>query len=93
MKKGDVIYYIFLVVTVTIFLIPSKYLVAGYTLSIIGWLWVLILAPSTLILFIWLSIKDARSRNWKSFTVRLAPFLSMVCIYVFWLYSKMQEFG
>ena len=59
-------FYICLIFSFVILLIPGEYKIAVYTPNILGWFWLVILIPLTLITFVWLLISDLKKSENKS---------------------------
>jgi len=81
-KKANIIFYIILLFSLLIFLLPSEYKVAGYSLNLLGWIWFLFLVPTTLVIFSWLSIIDLKKKNTRQFIIRLTIFTVALIITV-----------
>jgi hypothetical protein len=81
-NKTNIIFYIILLLSLVIFLLPPEYKVAGYSLNFLGWIWLLFLIPSTLFFFSWLSIVDLKKKNIKQFIIRLVFFTITLIITV-----------
>lgn len=81
-NKTNIIFYVILLLSLLIFLLPSEYKVAGYSLNLLGWIWFLFLVPTTLIIFSWLSIIDLKKKDAKQFIIRLTVFTVVLIITV-----------
>lgn len=60
-----------LILTGTIYSMPSKILMAVYTPSYIGWGLIIFLIPSCILMLVWLSILDLKNKNIISFLRRI----------------------
>ncbi|TXE15798.1 hypothetical protein ES692_14985 [Psychroserpens burtonensis] len=70
-KKLETYFTIFLIISAVLYSLPSSLLMAVYTPSYLGWA-ALFLILVTLGLFIWLSILNAKNRNYKKIMKRFA---------------------
>lgn len=94
MKKLDFLFYLVLIISLVLLLLPSEYKMAVYTPNYLGWFWLVICLPTTLLLFIWLLIKDVRSKNWRVLTNRTSIFILTLFLSIwYWLYmtKKLED--
>ena len=76
-KKLETYFTIFLITSAVLYSLPSSLLMAVYTPSYLGWT-ALFLILVTLVLFIWLSILNAKNKNYKKTITR---FVFLIVIY------------
>jgi hypothetical protein len=85
-SKLSLVFYTLLLSSFLILFFPTQFKVAGYSLSILGWIWILIFIPSTVFLLIWLVIKDINKRNWSDLIIRGLIFITILTISVgYWI--------
>ncbi|GGG36274.1 hypothetical protein GCM10011344_41440 [Dokdonia pacifica] len=82
MKKIDIIFYSLLVLCIVIRFIPAEYMVAVYTPSLLGWVFIAFFVPVTLILFAYLLIYDLRNKRLKMLFMRVLYFTLTVSFFV-----------
>src|SRR6478752_3001629 len=93
MKKIDSIFYIALIISFIVLLLPAQYKAAIYSLNYLGWFWLLICLPTTAVTFIWSGIQDLKSENWRRLSIRGVVFVSVLVISIgFWFY-RAHELG
>ena len=92
-KRINLVFYLGLVLSFAILILPYQYKAAVYTPNILGWFWLLVLLPGTLVTLIWASIINIRSRNWRQFKTRMLIFVSVILISVAYWFYKANEMG
>lgn len=87
--KLNYIFYISLVLSFIILLFPLEYKMGGYTPNILGWIWLILLIPVTLITFFYLLITDLRNKtNKKELLRRTIFFLAIILLSImYWFYQ------
>ncbi len=87
------LFYITLSISFIILLIPSHYKMGVYTPNYLGWFWLLVCLPTTLITFIWAGIQDIKNKIWRELVIRVLIFISILIIsFGYWFY-KAHESG
>jgi hypothetical protein len=56
---------------VFIILLPIKILYGVYSPTVLGWIWILLLFPFLIIIFIILTVRDIKETKYKAFFLRL----------------------
>jgi hypothetical protein len=82
------LFYICIIGTLLIFLLPQEYFIAVYSPSILGWLWVLFFLPFTFITYFVGGIYNYRDREWKPIKMRSIVLGIVLILYAFyWVYK------
>lgn len=78
-------FYILLALTVIVRFLPMDWLIGIYSPSFLGWIWVLGLLPSTVILFLILLFKDIKTGRWKDLGFHsLALLMGVALVMLHW---------
>lgn len=72
------IFYICLIFSFVILLVPGEYKIAVYTPNILGWFWLTVLIPLTFITFILLLISDFKKNRKKTLLIRSLIFITVL---------------
>ena len=87
-KKLNLLFYLSLPLSFIIFLIPSEFKIAVYSPNYLGWFLLIILLPTTLISFIWLTVLDFKKNNKQNSVKRfLLLFIIIVLSIIYWKYK------
>jgi len=80
-------FYIALISSIVLFIIPSEYVMGVYSPNILGWIWFVVTLPLTFISFIWAGISNYKNKNWKELAVRSLIFIIVIFFSVaYWFY-------
>ena len=82
------LFYICITGTVLIFFIPQKYHFAVYSLSIIGWIWVLFFIPFTFIAFVVGGMLNFKDQEWKPIKKRSIILGILMVFYAFYWFFR-----
>lgn len=86
------LFYISLILSFIIFLLPIEYKMGVYTPNILGWVWLTILTPITLILFQFLLITDIKNKRKKQLFNRCVSFFAIIILSIFyWFYQAIKK--
>ncbi len=84
-KKLRSAYYVFLIVSIIIYIIPGKFKMAVYGLNYLGWL-TIVVAILTILMFLWLLILDIKNKNFKALFKRIIVFILALLVCVIYSY-------
>jgi|SRR5690606_36074876 hypothetical protein len=90
-RKVNLIFYLGLATSVLLFLLPPEYKMGVYSPNYLGWFWLLVCLPVTLITFIWSGISDIMTKSWRALTIRIVIFIAVFFISVtYWFYMAYE---
>ena len=86
-KRIDYIFYISFSLSFILFVLPIKYTWVGFGPTIIGWIWIALLIPISLISFLWKTVFDIKNKRLKEMTKRTLFFAIIIYISIsYWFY-------
>jgi|APTNR8051073442_1049403.scaffolds.fasta_scaffold00157_52 hypothetical protein len=92
-KTIGIIFYISLTMSFILLILPPEITWGVYTPNYLGWFWLLVCLPTTLITFIWAGIQDIKNKIWRELVIRVLIFISILIIsFGYWFY-KAHESG
>lgn len=63
-RRSDNLYYLLVAITTIIRLLPFHFLIGIYNPTVLGWIWMVFLAPITCLAFVLLVRRDIMEKNW-----------------------------
>ena len=92
MKKLDILFYFALALSLLIFLLPYQYKAAVYTPNVLGWIWLVLLLPLTVVSFVLASINNIKNKNWRDIKLRSTVFIFVLLLsIVYWYLVATQQ--
>ncbi|EDP96257.1 hypothetical protein U8527_09105 [Kordia algicida OT-1] len=87
LEKINIFFYIGLLISFIIFLLPGEYKIAVYTPNYLGW-FMLSLAGLSLLTYFWLLMVDFKKKNFKRLLRRTLFLITIIGISVaYWFYK------
>ncbi len=90
-KTVNRISYFGLFLTFLIFILPPEFKVQGYSLNIVGWIWIVAIIPLTVISFLYMIYVEAREKKWRNIAVRSTLLILIIVVSVAVLYNNSQS--
>lgn len=92
-KKISLIFYLALIISFVVLLIPPNYKMGVYTPNLLGWIWLLGLIPLTIITFFWLLILDIKKGKTMNLIYRTIIYILTIFIACLYWYYQAKKMG
>lgn len=93
-SKVNLIFYVNTILAYILLLVPIKYKIEIYSPSVLGYFWLLVTIPVSLISLVYLSYIDIRKKQYKSLVQRsIFSVFILVLFVITWIYlSNSREY-
>ena len=86
-------FYISLILSFAIFMLPPNFKVGVYSLNILGWIWIALIIPLTLVTFVWAGIISIKNKSWQELKLRSIIFICAILITIGYWYFWAYQYG